>query len=133
MRSIRKQISNAQPGSDIHGLKEKIAYQYHLIDPSRSAEVNWFRAERDLEGWCLSAESNWFRAERDLEGWYFYQYGKYEFRKPVEFFFHRLLEKYAHGGSEYRFFWSKGGSSFDDWMYAQNKLAEQIMHQVNIF
>ena len=112
MRSVRKQISDSQPGSDIYGLKEKVAYQYHLRDSSQSADSNWFKAERDLEGWC------------------FYRRGEGD-RKPIEFSFHELLNKYAYGESLPRALSKREGSSFDDWMYAQNKLAEQIMHQVN--
>ena len=112
MRSIRKQISDSQPGNDIYGMREKIAYYHHLRNPSQSADSNWFKAERDLEGWC------------------FYRRGEGD-RKPIECLFHKLLEKYAHGEFLPRVFSMCEGSSFDDWMYAQNKLAEQIMHQVN--
>ena len=42
------QIRYAQPGSDIHGVLERIARNLHLGNPKNPADQNWFNAQAEF-------------------------------------------------------------------------------------
>ena len=113
---VRTEIADSQIGSDVYGLVEKMAFHYHLRDRSRSNDDNWLMAIDNFGKWCE------------------YQVNRFSnINLPLEDSIHNSLCSHAYEHSQGRDFSDKEGSSLDDWIYAQNELAKQVMHQVTIF
>ena len=111
---LGREIRDAEPGSDIHGLVEKMSYFLHIETPSNPAESNWFTAQQKLLQW-----SN-------------YQYRNESPKFSLSNGIHDLLNHNAYDNHECRSFWDDYRSQFDDWANAQNDLASQVLHQVTI-
>ncbi|MBM3234075.1 hypothetical protein FJZ19_03185 [Candidatus Pacearchaeota archaeon] len=47
-------IRQAQRGSDVFGVLEKIAWIYSTIQPAASPEQNWFSAQETLANWQIN-------------------------------------------------------------------------------
>jgi hypothetical protein len=54
-RVISEEIRNAQRGSLLHDLVEKIAYRLHLDNFERDADSNWFLAQDYLDLWSCTS------------------------------------------------------------------------------
>ena len=99
--NIYNSISSARSGSDIHGVLEKIAYRLHLRDNRNMAGANWNSAKEAFRHWEEKRPllSDRRTPEQDLK---------------------ELLDFRAYS------YTNRGGTAFDNWMSAQNNLAEEI-------
>lgn len=116
-QSLFQEIATAQRGSDTHGLLEKIAFHLHLKNKAHSQDSNWFIAQSTLLRWAG------YQREHSTD-----------FEPPLENSLHRLLNHYAYDHSDFPLCLEDKpeipSSPFNDWMYAQDRLAKQILHQV---
>lgn len=96
-------VDIAQPGSDIHGVLEKIAYRFHLADDRYESNCNWNNAKAALSQWMDNPANT---AGVSIVG--------------NESYLNEVLNFRA-----YRYM-NNGGTPFDHWISAQNDLAEQI-------
>ena len=111
------EIQGAQRGSDVFGLVEKIAYLTHLDNPRNTPEINWESAQNTLFKW---AENKY----RDFP----------ELRMGFEAIVHDILSHDAYNRHQYRDFWERESreTPFDDWVYAQDQFARQVMNMSSI-
>ena len=110
--NIGREIREAREGSDTFGLVQKVAYFYHFNNQQRSSEENWRMAQASLSTWAV------IQISRDNSS----------FRLPLERAIHEQLNKDAYNRFEVRNFWGDSESSFDDWIYAQDSLALQVIY-----
>lgn len=101
LEDIEISVKKAEKGSDIYGVIEKAAYKVHLAWPERRAELNWYDAQRQFIEWAKTRDY-------DLTG------------KSVEEDLKEALRFSAYDKKGFR------GTSFDDWMKAQDELADKI-------
>lgn len=109
-KDLMREISNARRGSDIHGLVEKIAYYLHFENPANSSTSDWFKAQVILFKWSDDEPRRDLR-DRDCFGDYVTE----------------VLNHYAflaYNNDKYH-----DRSSFDYWMQAQDRLAQQVIWQ----
>jgi len=97
--AIRYDIINAQEGSDIHGVVEKVAYQLYLRDSRGSSEKDWADAQGRVTDWA-------YRVACD----------------HLESYFKSRLQGYAFSYSSSEVF-----TDFDNWMSAQGAMARLII------
>lgn len=110
MKDIEEDIKNADKGSDIHGLVEKMAYHFYLRDPSKSSDDNWFDAQKFFLEWAN------------------FQYKRVQTALGLEDQIKNQINLYAYFHSSIY----PQNSSFDNWMSAQNRIAEQIIWQIGM-
>ena len=110
---MEREVSEAHKNSDVHGLIEKIAYFYGTADKegSRSMDDNWYLAQDTFIKWERHNKKR-----------------RYDSDCLVEDSTKNLLKKYASQRSKVI-----KSSSFDNWMYSQARLAQQIIGEVRNF
>ena len=109
---IGREIREAKEGSDVFGLVQKIAYSYHLKNTQCSSEENWCMAQASLNIWAVF--------QTNLEN--------SSFKLPLEEALHQLLNNNAYNRFKVRDFWGDLGTSFGDWIYAQDSLAQHVIY-----
>lgn len=99
---IRTAIKNAQLGSDIYGVLEKVAYKVNLENSNSKSVSNWYEAQLRFTRWAITQIP-------------------YMFTKSFESYLRGWLQHQAYG---YR---HSGGTSFDHWMKAQYDYADEVI------
>lgn len=109
---IKKEISESEFGSDLHGLVSKIAFFIHLKDKRVPREENWHNAVDKVVRWTDHSNRSGLR---DVD--------------QFEFAITDLLKHYAHQRYDSRDMRDDKKTAFDDWVYAQDTLAFQVLAQ----
>jgi hypothetical protein len=109
---VMLEIMGAGPGSDIHGLVEKVAYFLHLRSPGDSALGNWSTAQNVLLGWSGHEDGKELRQDSG-------------FGEQV----HGLLNNQAYRSFQRRLFFNDPVNFYADWMTAQHELGKQVLWQ----
>jgi len=107
---IKCEIMEARRGSDIHGLVDKIADQLHTRNPANSPESDWFFAQTVLYKWTEGTYRVGLREGANFGN------------RITELLNHYAFLAYNNDRMDKK-------NSFDYWMQAQRKLAEQVIGQ----
>ncbi len=116
-------IGQAKPGSDLHGVLEKTAFNIGLLTGNPDNVKNWLNAHVALASYT-SLEHASFRDE------------SLDFSLPPESRDQECLSQYLKDGADWSskdfkrfslfFGLDRAPSDFDFWMYAQDKLARNV-------
>ncbi len=109
---IKKEISTAERGSNLYGLVEMTAYYLHLRNPFNNPETNWSNAQTRILLWTESSHRESLREGVSFES------------KITQMLNNRAYECY-----DTRIFFIEEGNPCNDWTYARNDLAKQILWQ----
>ncbi|MDP2925235.1 MAG: hypothetical protein Q8N99_02570 [Nanoarchaeota archaeon] len=99
LTEISRESREAQFGSDIHGIVERLAEKIHLNHPENGGLKNWYQSMDAFVNWC------------------------YGFKISIEPFGN--VEKAIKGFLNYRAY-SYDGDAFENWLSAQKDFARDI-------